>query len=123
MTPLPRLNLAYNRSIPAALLDELELVARRLGLSLAGVEDLGQSEARCRLFLAALSGVPAAMRMAIVPAGVAGRAALVPVAGSVGDSRSWARARRVVRLPPDPPKPADEPRPWGRARRVRSACF
>jgi hypothetical protein len=51
------LDLAYNPSVPHHLLAEMERAAKSLGLPLATVERLGQSEHLCRAFaLAARRG-------------------------------------------------------------------
>lgn len=47
------LNLAYNSAIPEALLVEMEREAKRVGLPLATLERLGQSERLCQAFVSA----------------------------------------------------------------------
>lgn len=61
------LDLASNPSIPANLRTEATRLARRLGLSLADLEDALQDEARCRAFLLAHQHRPSVLRVRPLP--------------------------------------------------------
>jgi hypothetical protein len=50
---LSLLNLAYSPAVPVELLEEMESAAKRMGLPLATLERLGQSEHLCRAFVSA----------------------------------------------------------------------
>lgn len=63
------LDLAYSAAVPRELLAQMERAAKRMGLPLATLEEIGQSEARCRAFVhAARVGHRRAAELALAPA-------------------------------------------------------
>lgn len=65
------LNLAYDSTVPRGVLLAMERAGRRIGLPLATMERLGQSEDACRAFLSALEQGDRA-RLAVLTDGLTG---------------------------------------------------